>query len=562
MARFIVAPNGIFEYHKSDLFEGLLKIEFPFPIQKEIDTFDPPSEKELDQELGLIFNRMPLSVFQQALTFMEAVWKKDKVEVVVLFRYIDGKWENFVPLQWNGMASTCYHPELSPKEATRVAGDMHLHPIKDDGKKSGSFHSSTDHHDEKKNEGIFVVVSGFTPFTCYPDVIGVVRGKRFPLKFESLVDATKYDPKPTFPPEWMERVKFLPCDGCRPKVITTTTTYAGGSASKSENGSRLVPVKDIAEWRSKLPKDKTPNSQRFKDFYTLWKDKTHQGTLFKCDNNGCLAHFEMPECPKCHKVILQTVIVESIALMIDEIDCWRSMEREKVQKQDETATAPMAAIPGPVEAASSTTPEANASDKEGDFLLVYTGGGTCNEDCPYKAFVHNHVGGTEALEKILKDFSGPRPQILCKMKEGCLCPGSEKCKNKCALEGLKAEEIPICPSGSCAAGGHKWMNCKVRELREKVFFPPSTGSDLIRSSLPEGVKSVLYCGDAECEKANHDPLTCPIKGLGMKNLPIVISAIHSTCYETCVFKGRPHEHCEFHESLVPLIEGMKDAHVG
>lgn len=561
MARFIVAPNGIFEYHKSDLFEGLLKIEFPFPIQKEIDTFDPPSEKELDQELGLIFNRMPLSVFQQALAFMEAVWKKEKVEVVVLFRYIDGKWENFVPLQWNGMASTCYHPELSPKEATRVAGDMHLHPIKDDGKKSGSFHSSTDHHDEKKNEGIFVVVSGFTPFTCYPDIIGIVRGKRFTLKFESLVDPTKYDPKPTFPPEWMERVKLLPCDGCRPKVITTATTYAAGSASKEDTGSRLIPEKDVTEWRTKLPKDKTPNSQRFKEFYNQWKDKTHQGTLFKCDNGPCKKHFEMPECPKCHKPILQAAIVDSVALMIDEIDCWKATEREKIQKQDETATVPVAAIPESVEAASSTAPEANASDKEGDFLLVHTGG-ACDEKCPYKAFVHNHVGGREVLEKILKDFSSPGPQkIGCKRKEGCLRPGSEKCKNKCALEGLKAEEIPVCQSGTCSAYGHTWMSCKVRELREKIFFPPPKEESSIKSSLPEGVKSVLYCGDAECEKANHESLTCPIKKLGAA-LPIVISATHSTCYEACSFKGRPHEHCEFHESLVPLIEGMKDAHVG
>jgi hypothetical protein len=522
----------MFEEYSDDLFEGMIKVEFPIPVSKEDEI--EVTEEELSDKLSLKFERMPLSLFQQTLEFLKWCHQEKKSEGFVAHRYIDGKWENVVFPQWVTATSVCYHPELLIEKSTRVVGDTHAHPPKEGGS-GGSFHSHTDSLDERKNNGIFVVVTGWTPMTCDPDIVGCVRGKRFHLKPESLFDLTQYDPNPSFPEEWKNMVGSTPCKGCeRKRDLEKIGKEANEKklAYEHDKQFRLVPQAVLEVWRTEVAKDKETLGKKVREAI---KDATSRLTgsswlrLLRCDNHGCKKLCNTVSCSECNKTILRDKIIDSIVDLLDEHEAVTqnpqelALIREVIEEDMKPKELPPVVIgPTPSSAtgpggsghthpmSTTSTPGTTAADNsskkpETNHLLVVSTGKACTADCVYKEYPHRHSESSSLLEKVFSEIVEGKPRMNCSNHEGrCLYPETVACDNGCVFSRTSSQATP--PGGvDSKASDHLLPKCEMAACIEKGHTYYSCD---IKRSLDTAAK---MCPGKQCELSGHSWNACEYK---------------------------------------------------
>lgn len=320
------------------------------------------------------------NTFKQALAFLDYCHKENKSEGMLLFRYVQKKWYLSCPEQWNSMGGVCYHPELHPEECTMVMGDIHSHPG------FGSTHSSTDHADERKNTGIFLVVSDFHPVTCNATIHGRFKDNIFKIPPELILSDTpaKETLKEPFPPAWKKRVHKSPCKVCEKKrekdaKASKTTTMSGASdhglTDYEHYGMPGYTGYGEPPWHQK-GKSQRRSYDRFRDAdykapgdgddeeeetvdgdsvedaitesYETWKKVrfTHDALkdnprLFSCSNWGCREDIDHLLCSKCQKTVETEDIVKSVALMAKTvIDHVEEEDETETETETEAETAP------------------------------------------------------------------------------------------------------------------------------------------------------------------------------------------------------------------------------
>lgn len=320
----IAAKNGFFEKYKDDLFEAYIRV-----------TGDP-SKEELNEHCAPTFKRMPLRLFKQALAFCEFAFKSQQSEGMIMFRYRNDVWELLCPPQWNGGASVHYHAEPA-EEFVGVVGDLHSHP------KMGSFHSSTDHHDEGKMFGVYMVINDFRIMNCNPDIVAHIRGTRFKMEPHLFFDESDAGGDYTFPEEWKGRLHKMPCDVCAAIKAKEDKEKEGakeGPSSRTFHISKwadgIYPRPDAQGAQSadadagsargagteevvSLLKGNTPPaflSELIMKRYERWyrHGPGPERTLpFNCDNKGCEKDLRMLSCPLCHRDVGARRTVQNIA---------------------------------------------------------------------------------------------------------------------------------------------------------------------------------------------------------------------------------------------------------
>ena len=143
--------------------------------------------------------KIPISYFQQIISFFKKIYEENSSEVFVQCFY-DLETREFVlfcPEQNVGPASVNYKRDLDFEKNKILAFEIHSHAS------MNAFFSATDNRDEKA-DGFFGVVGKLNNF--YPEVIFtyVVGGERKELDMEDIFDIN-YDED--FPKEWFDRVK-------------------------------------------------------------------------------------------------------------------------------------------------------------------------------------------------------------------------------------------------------------------------------------------------------------------------------------------------------------------
>lgn len=555
MAKYLVTPAGVFEEYKDDLFEGTIKAEFPISMNKEYDSMEV-SDRELEEKLSVKFNRMPVRLFQEVLCFLEWCYKEKKSEGFVAHRYIDGKWENVVFPQWNASGSVCYHPELLIEKSTRVMGDTHSHPPS-----YGSQHSHTDGLDERKNNGIFIVVKGFTLMDCSPEIIGCVRGKRFHLRAETLFDIKDYNPSPSFPEEWKERVGVTPCKGCekrREDARKIDEVTKKKEAFDYEKRFRLVPKSALEIWRTEVAKEKETLGKKVKLIFDEYKKIIPSGywpRVLRCDNHGCLKYTSSPKCDECHKTIAQEAILNSIIDMADELDAFKSnpeelklilsVLEEDASKPSETpppaSATPSSTVPSSSTPSSTSIPVSSGAAKAPtNHAFVVATEKPCGNDCVYKDYPHQHADSKETMmkawERLIKGDKGEKKK--CSSSSGsCLYPEKDLCMASCAWEetfnSTKAlsnspvtafSVLPSCKLSSCKEGGHHYLTCDIgKALEDAKKCCPGKGCEAaghswygcelnkLRRRLVEAGELVGACSDPACQTAGHTFMNCMVR---------------------------------------------------
>ena len=609
MTNYKIAQNGVFEDYQDGigLFHGTLKRDFPLPFTQEDDTFEVVATN-LEEELRIDFDRMPLNIFQQMLAFAKAVWKKQQTEVIIFHKYIEKKWYNSVPYQWVSRTSICYHPELDTSGASMVVSDTHLHPPtkREDGAETGtSYHSTTDGLDERKNDGIFVVVTGFSPFTCDPDIVCMVRGKKFHLKPEQFLDMSQYDPNPTFPEEWMERVNQVSgnydCKGCKAQKAKAEAAAKKSSALEAyeeEKKVRIIPIQVIEKWKE-ANKDEQLPGDAFMETMKKWREKAPANNkLFRCDNHGCMKNVGMPKCDECGKGILSDAVVKAVAQALNEVHLFDhdldSMpkyhdavikgieEAEGITIEDPTKASP---TPAPTPTAVSGSP-----GDERHIIIVATEKPEmkkCEESCPYKNVAHQHVGSKDELKRLFKDVTEGRERTDCKSQGGrCLYPDTGACAEFCcwdldkvgeAMKSPNRFEDKVCINTGCIGAGHTWYGCDVRKAKEEASIGcPSktceTGGHLWptcpvrvglkraeeikiqeskKDDLNDETKQFPICIDAGCKSSKHVRSTCAIRQMVVNEL---IPKIAEFCTDVgCRDAKHMYSVCKFAKEVDRLV---------
>jgi len=316
----IHAKNGFFEKYKDDLFEAVIKVD------------GDPSKEEMSESLAPVFKRMPIRLFKQALAFVEHAHKTQQSEGMVAFRYKEGIWSLVIPPQWNTGGNVHYHFE-PVEEFGSVVGDMHSHP------KMGSFHSGTDHHDEGKMFGIYLVVSDFRIMNCNPDIVGHVRGKRFKIDPELFFDENDAGGDYAFPEEWKTRLHKPPCTICSPAKPEGAREEPSRSfqhewPGRHRGGDWSARIREEAQRKGQTPAGSNDGAGRsggekevvdllnagkiretIVKSYEEWQDDdiASRCYLFECDNQGCEKDLQTLLCPLCSKPVHPRNIVDAVA---------------------------------------------------------------------------------------------------------------------------------------------------------------------------------------------------------------------------------------------------------
>lgn len=526
MGEFKVTPKGVFEKYQDDLFEGWLKADFPIPFSLEHDKVDVVQE-EIEEKLWIKFERMPLRLFQQVLEFLRWCYEERKSEGFVAHRYIDGVWENVPFPQWNSSGSVCYHPELLLEKATRVVGDTHSHPPS-----YGSQHSSTDGLDERKNNGIFIVVKGWTPMTCEPDIVGVVRGRKFHLKPESMFDLKDYDPNPSFPEEWKKMVGPTPCKACEKKrEIDRVAKEVDDKKKKWEDDSfRLIPKPALEVLRAEVRKEEEKPSKALKGRWEEYKKRYNapgngyrQLKLVRCDNYNCKKLCGTVKCDVCSGTILTEAVVESIGDMLDEL--WYDENEPEAVKlivavcaedakeggEKKVQAAKDAAVPfglpelPPAQKTETASTASKSKVPEIPHIIIVASDRPCGDSCVYKEFPHEHAKSHEDLQAAFKEITEGRSRENCQtVGKKCLYPEMKVCDNGCTFAresvssaqfplGLKVS-IPTCKNESCRDAGHTYLSCDVKTAFEEAE---------------------RLCPSKACQASGHSWWSCEVKGLNV-----------------------------------------------
>lgn len=368
MSEYILAKDGVYKKFGTDLFRGSIKVGFPIPFQEELDTIHVQGG-DIREKIEIVFKRMPIALFQQALAFMEFCYEDKKAEGMVCFRYRAGEWSIVIPEQWNSGTSVCYH--LKPEESSFIMGDVHSHP-----KFASSAHSTTDNLDERKlSDGIFMVVKDFDIWNCEPSIVGVVDGVSFPIKPQYMFDLrTAHEKsKPDVPDEWKAKVHGLPCDGCRREREGAQAAVQKTEAERKaeeEKEARLVPSDLVEVYRKSIAQGKS----RGKAFYELiqeWQAKSkYNGKVFRCGNHGCKKFLRTLECPDCKKSVTSYEVMEMLSLAIDELDALEEVKGDlKV----------LVELNAPQSEAAKTDP----ASQDTDIILVGEGP-ECTDACHHK----------------------------------------------------------------------------------------------------------------------------------------------------------------------------------
>lgn len=532
MVKYFVTPKGFFEEYSDDLFSGVLKSELPLPYDKQWDTMEIV-DYDIEEKIELKFIRMPLNLFQQQLMFMKWCHEERKSEGMVCMRYIDGKWENAVFPQWNTSTSVCYHPELDLAKATRIVGDTHSHPPS-----YGSQHSHTDSLDERKNNGIFIVIKGFNPMDCSPEIIGYVRGKKFHLKPEQFLDITQYDQNPTFPEEWKGLVGTTPCKGCdRRREVERLGKEVSEKRLVYEDDKkfRLVPKVILEAWRSEVAKGKETLGSKVKEAVKAIRAKgvPSYPKFFRCDNYGCHKLVAHAFCPECNKSIMVDKMIESFCDFLDEYDAVISnpqeldLIREIIESEFEPKPLPPVQVGLPATTAqTSTTPSTSSTstltptvttpsrrERSAPDILVIASGKSCSTSCPYKDYPHDHVEKKEDLEKIFKEIIEGKPRENCSaVGKKCVYPEAKACENGCvwgrsktpdepAKKDAKSEAskvdpmLPNCISEYCMKAGHTYSTCDIKRTLDTV---------------------AKMCPSKNCEQGGHTWHNCDVRMIKIK----------------------------------------------
>lgn len=597
MAKIIMAHNGTFEQYSDDLFDAVIKLEFPVQFTKEEDTFEVVYGN-VEEKISPKFERIPLSIFQEALAFLEWCYEEKHTEGFIAHRYIDGKWSNVVFHQWNSATSCCYHPELDLQNATRVMADTHSHPPKKAGHGS-SYHSSTDDLDERKNNGIFIVVTGFTPMDCDPNIYGCIRGRRFRLpKAEMMFDISKYEKNPTFPEAWKERVGSSPCKGCERKrdVERTGSEEAEKRAQyEDEKRFRLVPKPVLDAWKTEVAKERETPGKALKATWDAYKKRMmHAQKLIRCDSHQCRKLVYSGVCTDCKIGFGTDTIINSVADMLDEYEAMTN-DQEAIgiftscieEELGHTKVHPVP-VPNPYVPKALAQNPVGTKVPESPHVLLILSDKPCDEKCEYRNFAHRHFATRDDLEKHFKLIASRKTRTECVNEaKTCTYPGGMACDNGCItfLGGLLPKEcpsrflesLPTCSSPSCKDAGHLWstceikkaltqavcptkvcenlghqhMDCEVRVLKEKL-----TAVGAFRQEEEDDTKRFEKCVNTLCIDANHTFSYCPERFGKHKSDP-VSPAVSSTvitkdgvvifgdtmvCPEDCTYKGRVHTH--------------------
>jgi hypothetical protein len=531
MVKYLVTPKGFFEEYSDDLFSGILKAETPIPYEKQWDTMEIV-DYEIEEKVELKFNKMPLKLFQQTLAFLKWCHEERKSEGMVCHRYKDGAWSNQVFPQWNTSTSVCYHPELDLAHATGIVGDTHSHPPT-----YGSHHSHTDSLDERKNNGIFVVVKGFNPMDCSPEIIGYVRGKKFHLKPEQFLDITLYDQTPEFPEEWKGLVGNTPCKGCdRKREIERLGKEVSEKrlAYEDDKKFRLVPKAVLEAWRTEVAKGKETLGSKVKEAIKAIRAKSPPtyAKFFRCDNYGCYKLFTNAFCPECQKNVGSDKMLESLIDILDELDAVTNNPQEldiiKEIIESEFDPKPLppvqiglpAAVPSAntsASTASTTTPTPTVTtpcrkEKVVPDILIVAADKPCGEGCPYKDYPHEHFDSKEGLEKLFKEITEGKPREDCNaVGKKCVYPEAKACENGCVWGRSKAPDeaalkkkpeppavdpmLPKCSSEYCKKAGHTYSTCDIKRTLDTV---------------------TRMCPSKECEKSGHTWHACEVRHLLIK----------------------------------------------
>lgn len=402
----IVGSNGIFQKYEDDLYKGVVKFKGDF-FSNAMQIADgiyhcwnrveaDASKPKVEEEIYIKFKPIPISLWKKALKFLRWCYDEHKSEGFIAFTYRNEKWGLICPEQWDSAGGVCYHPEMHPAEACGIVGDVHSHP-----KFGSSEHSGTDHKDEVKNNGLFIVVRDFTIMTCDPMVYGTIRGNRFSINPDHVFDFSACDGDDDFPEEWKQRFHVGNCDACaKLKPVTTIHNYwpdryrhgedwRGSSRNRRgqfEKGSQhLFPedhIDQVESMNDEVSDAFMSDPQKIiMDAYEIWSqdpsvfasDKSKRA-LFQCDNKGCEKEVVTFHCPECKKPVHEQTIVESVASMtndvlVGEIESETSSDKNEVKSEEGGQT------------------------KEGEVKITEILSLTpdCGEKCPLKGYEHNHV---------------------------------------------------------------------------------------------------------------------------------------------------------------------------
>jgi hypothetical protein len=451
VTRFFVTPDGVYEEYEDQLFKGLIKVSFPIHnYDKDAgDTLDMSNEK-IEEKIKIVFPKIPINLFQEALAFLEWCYKEKRTEGFLTFHLLNNKWSLGCPEQWNGATSVCYHPELR-EERGGLVGDIHSHP-----KFSSSAHSHTDSLDERKNAGLFMVVKDFSLMNCEPDIRGVVRGTTFQIKPKYVFsmagikdEANPDDPEKaviSFPDEWKERVHVAPCEQCK-RVKDAGEKNVKETKEKEEKEKRLIPKRLLEAWRKSL--DGKPFGAEIIDYHDRWaKDSKYNGHLV-CPNYGCGKFVRNLECPECKKTLTLYEVAKMFAELIDETDCFAEMKGD-LKKLEAIAEFFEKQAAGSTATGTSSTPAHDhahdhdtkriivrpaAKDPDDTDIILIVDGDKCEEDCRFRKeqISHQHIPNKS------QPIVGQEP---CQDKE-CAEMGHVliMCKNVSAAKAARAAEM-------------------------------------------------------------------------------------------------------------------------
>lgn len=197
----ILAQNGVFTFRRLMLGQ-LTLVDL---IRRLGPGFAGPGMQSING--GFVFNApcIARADLKQVESFFRAVYRQHQGEAIVFLYFTPaqgGKWRfTSIPQEVSSAHLKWKTPGPAPK-GWYLAGSFHSHNV------MSAFHSGTDNQDELNWDGIHVTIGKILNPTPEYAASVVIRGERFEVGIDELVEPTE---EVDFPKNWMEQVsKYVP----------------------------------------------------------------------------------------------------------------------------------------------------------------------------------------------------------------------------------------------------------------------------------------------------------------------------------------------------------------
>lgn len=184
---YIFAANGTFLAKENVAFKAIVKVD----ATKELRLV--PQEQMFVWKLP----KIPFRIVQRGVNFLRWAYTEKRSEALLLIDYKPSEkaFELYAPVQSVSCGSVRSDEHKPTPEGLINVGTMHGHPRE-------AFHSSTDQQDEAGLDGLHITVGNLDQVIPEFDVELVVKGHRFAMKPEDVMDYEF-----CVPGDWMEKVQ-------------------------------------------------------------------------------------------------------------------------------------------------------------------------------------------------------------------------------------------------------------------------------------------------------------------------------------------------------------------